>query len=105
MSAIKCTAFEGSTAIASGELPYVAMKAKEAIDRGGSQPVFIFDDATSEVIEIDFRGAPEDVLARLAPRPEPKEEPRRPGRPRLGVVAREVTLLPRHWDWLNAQPG
>jgi uncharacterized protein len=21
------------------------------------------------------------------------------------VVAREVTLLPRHWDWLAAQPG
>ncbi|ARP83413.1 hypothetical protein CAL12_23070 [Bordetella genomosp. 8] len=27
------------------------------------------------------------------------------GRPRLGVIAREVTLLPRHWEWLNAQPG
>ena len=27
------------------------------------------------------------------------------GRPRLGVVAREVTLLPRHWDWLASQPG
>jgi hypothetical protein len=27
------------------------------------------------------------------------------GRPKLGVVAREVTLLPRHWDWLNTQPG
>jgi len=23
----------------------------------------------------------------------------------LGVVGREVTLLPRHWEWLNAQPG
>jgi len=21
------------------------------------------------------------------------------------VVGREVTLLPRHWEWLNAQPG
>jgi hypothetical protein len=31
--------------------------------------------------------------------------PRGRGRPRLGVVAREVTLLPRHWEWLNAQPG
>ena len=32
-------------------------------------------------------------------------EPRGRGRPRLGVVAREVTLLPRHWEWLGAQPG
>lgn len=30
---------------------------------------------------------------------------RGPGRPKLGVVAREVTLLPRHWEWLADQPG
>jgi hypothetical protein len=72
--------------------------------------VLIFDVATSEAIEVDFRGTPEDVLRRLA-RPDGKpaaivpEAPRGPGRPKLGVVAREVTLLPRHWDWLNAQPG
>ena len=29
----------------------------------------------------------------------------RPGRPKLGVIPREVTLLPRHWDWLSTQPG
>ena len=34
-----------------------------------------------------------------------EEDVRRPGRPKLGVVAREVTLLPRHWEWLNGQPG
>src|SRR3546814_490284 len=33
------------------------------------------------------------------------EAPRGRGRPKLGVTAREVTLLPRHWDWLAAQPG
>src|SRR4029079_4156101 len=32
-------------------------------------------------------------------------EPRGRGRPRLGVVAREGTLLPRHWEWLGTQPG
>ena len=31
--------------------------------------------------------------------------PRGPGRPKLGVVAREITLLPRHWDWLAQQTG
>jgi hypothetical protein len=59
-------------------------------------------------VDFDLRGTPEEILARLATvqTPEPPREPARgPGRPKLGVVAREVTLLPRHWDWLNAQPG
>jgi hypothetical protein len=104
-----CTAFEGARCIAAGELADVARKAKAAVDQG--EQVLIFDDATSEAIEVDFRGTAEDVLQRLA-RPDGKqktaavpEAPRGPGRPKLGVVAREVTLLPRHWDWLNAQPG
>jgi uncharacterized protein len=68
---------------------------------------------TSEPIELDFRGSLEDFLGRL-PMPSARvvgstlpveSEARGPGRPRLGVVAREVTLLPRHWDWLNEQPG
>jgi len=107
-----CTAFEGARRIASGELADVARQAKEAIDRGGE--VVLFNDDTSETIELDFRGTPDDVVRRL-PMPvdsrratavEPaKPTPRGPGRPRLGVVAREITLLPRHWDWLNSQPG
>jgi hypothetical protein len=51
-------------------------------------------------------------LAEIEPGATPKNEPsptdgaaRGPGRPKLGVVAREVTLLPRHWDWLATQPG
>jgi uncharacterized protein len=109
-----CTAFEGTRCIASGSIEQVAVKAKEVVDRGECAPVLIFDDDTSQPIEVDFRGTPADVLGRLA-RMESKETasappsevegPRGPGRPKLGVVAREVTLLPRHWDWLNAQPG
>jgi hypothetical protein len=95
-----CTAFAGNRRIASGDLKDVALKAKRAVDRGGPAPVFIFDDLTGEVIEVDFRGTPADVLKTLS---EPAT--RRPGRPKLGVVAREVTLLPRHWDWLGSQPG
>jgi hypothetical protein len=95
-------AFEGSRRIAAGELAEVALKTKRVIDRGERAPVLVFDDASSRVVEIDFRGTPRDVLNRLQPKPEP---PRGPGRPKLGVVAREVTLLPRHWEWLNAQPG
>jgi hypothetical protein len=96
-----CIAFEGNRVIATGEVAGVAVRAKKVLDRGERGPVLIFDDATSQLIEIDFRGTVEQVVARLSPR----ETPRGPGRPKLGVVAREVTLLPRHWDWLNTQPG
>src|SRR5689334_17890183 len=105
----RCTAFGGSRRIAAGELADVALKAKAAADQG--EPVAIFDDTTSEPIELDFRGTDADVLRRLTaagqaetPPPAPAES-RGPGRPKLGVVPREVTLLPRHWEWLNAQPG
>jgi hypothetical protein len=111
-----CTAFEGFRRIARGELAQVASETKAVIDWGGEAPVLIFDDVTGEPIEVDFRGTVEDVLERLAkttgdgpqaaaPAPPEREAPRGPGRPKLGVVAREVTLLPRHWDWLNGQPG
>lgn len=113
---MRCTAFEGSRRIAAGELREVAARTKETLDRGGHEPVLIFDDATGEQVEVDFRGTAEDVLRRLEEtqcadggvhpidRPD-GDVPRGPGRPKLGVVAREVTLLPRHWDWLNSQPG
>lgn len=111
-----CTAFEGSRCIASGELVRVARKVKEVIDKKDKAAVLIFDDDTSELVEIDFRGTVKDVLGRLeaqAPRGESSDAPsdsdrsvpRGPGRPKLGVVSREVTLLPRHWEWLNTQPG
>src|SRR5262249_49153761 len=75
----------------------------------GNQPVLIFDDQSGRSIDIDLRGTDEEVRARLPlaePVTEPSaSEPRGRGRPKLGVVAREVTLLPRHWDWLASQPG
>jgi hypothetical protein len=98
-----CTAFQGTQRIAGGALPEVALQAKAAVDRG--EQVLIFDDTTSEPIEVDFRGTAADVRKRLAPSGQQNETPRGPGRPKLGVVAREVTLLPRHWEWLSGQPG
>ncbi|HET6552904.1 MAG TPA: DUF2239 family protein [Dyella sp.] len=101
------TAFDGLRLIASGDLATVALAARQAIDAGAAGPVLVFDDGTGRQIDVDFRGTPEEMLARLpwAPEAEPAPAPRGPGRPKLGVVAREVTLLPRHWDWLAAQPG
>ena len=108
----RCIAFAGARCIAAGALVEVALKAKEAIDRG-REPILLFDAVTSEPIDLDFRGTRADLLKRLArsagptsvpARPE-HDAPRGPGRPKLGVVAREVTLLPRHWEWLSGQPG
>lgn len=99
-----CIAFDGSTRIAQGPLAEVARAAKQALDAGAAGPLLVLDEHDSRTVEIDFRGSVDDVLARLAP---PAAEPaaRGPGRPKLGVVPREVTLLPRHWTWLGQQPG
>jgi uncharacterized protein len=104
------TAFAGSRHIASGDLHHVALLTKEALENGEMEPVVVLDNETCRLVEVDFRGTADDVAKRLpvpsAPPNEPDDvAPRGPGRPKLGVVAREVTLLPRHWDWLNGQPG
>lgn len=96
------TAFAGHQGLAAGDLHKVALAAKAAHD-DGREPILVFDDATGRTVELDFRGSPEEVLARL-PVAETPTKPGR-GRPRLGVTAREVTLLPRHWEWLAGQPG
>lgn len=112
-----CTAFEGHRRIASGSLPEVALAVKAVLTRGEQAPVLIFDDITSQPVEFDLRGTSEEIVARLASQEHDSEAasepaaateddaPRGRGRPKLGVVAREVTLLPRHWDWLNGQSG
>lgn len=108
---ISCSAFNGKTRIATGQLREVAQQVKAVSDRDHTAQILIFDDRTSELIELDLRGTADDVLARIpVTTPPPLDGPvageiRRPGRPRLGVVAREVTLLPRHWEWLASQPG
>ncbi|WP_158880958.1 DUF2239 family protein [Rhodanobacter sp. L36] len=101
-----CTAFERERLIASGPLPDVVRVAKHALDTGTIGPLLIFDDRSSRQLEVDFRGTTAEVLARLTPdTPDVEPSSRSRGRPRLGVVPREVTLMPRHWDWLGQQPG
>jgi hypothetical protein len=102
------TAFEGRRRLASGPLNEVALAVKRAEQRAAER-VAIFSDATGRAIDLDLRGSDDDIVARLPATPDPVAlevaPPRGRGRPKLGVVAREVTLLPRHWEWLNAQPG
>jgi len=104
------TAFQGYKRIASGELAIVVRASKDVVANVEHASILIFDNATSQQVEINFRGTPDEVLQRLAPEPSevPAESPQvepKAGRPKLGVVAREVTLLPRHWEWLATQPG
>jgi uncharacterized protein len=107
-----CIAFVGDRLIAAGNLREVAGAAKQTLDRRDDASILVFDDTGGGPIEIDFRGTLKEVLARL---PDVTDvpvaldnapaAPRGPGRPKLGVVAREITLLPRHWDWLAQRPG
>lgn len=109
------TSFDGHRRIASGPLLANALAVKRAREGGATGPVLIFDDATGRSVDVDTRGSEEEIVARLASTTvydsvaasqlEQVGSPRGRGRPKLGVVAREVTLLPRHWEWLATQPG
>ena len=91
------TAFTGTRLLTTGSPMDVAL----AIARSGAENVLVFSDATGRQTDLDVSGGESGIMARHnAP-----DEPRGRGRPKLGVTAREVTLLPRHWDWLNDQPG
>ncbi|AZY48940.1 DUF2239 family protein [Bordetella avium] len=97
------TAFDGMRRVAQGSLAEVALALH---DRPAGQ-VLVFDDASGRQTDLDPRLLSGDARAAREPSPtqDSPEISRGRGRPRLGVVAREVTLLPRHWDWLAQQPG
>ena len=107
----RCTAFLDDHRIAAGELRHVALRAQLALEAQPEARLLIFDDADARLIDLDLRGSAAEIVQRLnrgeVPTASDDDTPakRGRGRPRLGVVAREVTVLPRHWQWLNAQPG
>ena len=104
-SSRRCAAFDGVRLIAAGPLTEVALAVKAALAAGAAGPSLTFDDATGEVVDLDLRGSDAEIVARLRAGEDGAPPPRGRGRPKLGVVAREVTLLPRHWEWLAAQTG
>lgn len=121
------TTFAGHRRIASGGLAENAVAAWRARAAQDPAALLTFDDATGRTVEVNLQGTEQEVAARFeaaaitvtAAAPEPQDEAaeaaeaaelagagqRSRGRPKLGVVAREVTLLPRHWEWLATQPG
>jgi hypothetical protein len=112
LSVPRYLAFDGPRRLAEGTLAEVALAVKAQVDAQPQASLWVFNASSSELIDLDCRGTPEQVLQRLqapaldADLSEGAPAARSgPGRPRLGVVAREVTLLPRHWAWLGAQPG
>ncbi|WP_440959967.1 DUF2239 family protein [Paenibacillus nitricinens] len=107
-----CTAFLGVGVVASGSLQHVVTTVKDTLDDRDLTQLLIFDDTTGKQIDVDFRGKTDDVLKRLGeqfgdlPDMEMNNQPtRRVGRPKLGVVCGEVTLLPKDWEWLKSQSG
>ncbi len=96
------TVFDGPRRLMTGARSDAALAIRRALDEGAAGPVIAFDDSTGAEVDFDLRGSEEQIAERLA---EKNETARGRGRPKLGVVAREVTLLPRHWDWLAAEPG
>jgi uncharacterized protein len=107
-------AFAGDNALARGDLASVAVAVQRAVAAGEARPIVVLDASNSQVVDLDLRGSEADVAARVSVQPksapdgETAEVASRssgPGRPRLGVVSREVSLLPRHWDWLKTQRG
>lgn len=103
-------AFMESKKVASGDVMDVALKVKDLLKNEPKAQILIFDSLTSHQIEIDFRGNTQNVLRRLSSLLGDAEESSDskklgPGRPKLGVTAKEVTLLPDHWEWLARQPG
>lgn len=101
IDAISWTLFAGEQRLVGGAPADVAVAAHAAAQADHEGPVLAFDDLTGRVVDLDLRGSAAEVAQRYSP----VVAPRPRGRPKLGVTAREVTLLPRHWEWLAAQPG
>jgi hypothetical protein len=86
-----CAAFHGPHQIASGKSREVALRCKALLERNDSAQILIFDDLTSEPIELDFRGTSEDVARRVAPRNRRKKSSKPGGR---GAQS---------WEWWHAR--
>ena len=95
------TAFLGETLIASGPIEAMLPSVKARFDQNHSALFLIFEDQSGRQVDFDLRGALNEVVVRALP----ARSHSGPGRPKLGVVSREVSLLPRHWAWLEQQPN
>ena len=104
-------AFQGNVQLGIGSLDKVVTLCFESKWEDQRTRIAVYEDESGQVVDVNLSGTLDEVLARIAsPEPQAAEasEPtvsRKPGRPKLGVVSREISLLPRHWDWLSEQRG
>ncbi|MCM2310529.1 MAG: DUF2239 family protein [Steroidobacteraceae bacterium] len=107
-------AFMDDKCIASGSLLEVALAVRRTLDAGATASIVVLHARTAHVVDLDLRGTADDIASRLTAAAsavvpgDSTQHPARapgPGRPRLGVISREVSLLPRHWNWLATQRG
>jgi uncharacterized protein len=89
---VTLTVFLKGEMLARGPAEDVVPRMREVQPLERSSDLLAFDDETGRQIDLDLR-------------PEAQPAPRPRGRPSLGVKAKEVTLLPRHWEWLGQQRG
>ncbi|HAE23002.1 MAG TPA: DUF2239 domain-containing protein [Spirochaetaceae bacterium] len=99
MNTTRYSAFSADALIATGDAGIALAQIKQWLDAHPGETALIFDDESGRQVDFDFRGSPEEALARILPA---QTKPGR-GRPSLGVVCGEVSLLTRHWEWLEAE--
>lgn len=100
------TAFEGLKKLVAGDLEKVLLAVKKRLKTHRDSSVLIFSDTTGKQMDFDLSGTEDDVIERhkiYTAKTAPSQSA--VGRPKLGVVPREISLLPIHWEWLNTQPG
>ena len=103
---INYTAFENKKILTEGNLNEVATIVFHRLKENKSANILIFSDQSGRIIDLGFSGTERQMLERLKIycHQEIQSYPGA-GRPRLGVVTREISLLPKHWEWLLGQDG
>lgn len=104
------TAFEDHKILSQGVLEDVVLKVKKRLEKSPESQIVIYSDITGKSMDFNFQGSEKEVLKRLEVYTTPETDNQAsvasgPGRPKLGVISREVSLLPKHWEWLATQSG
>ena len=100
------SAFTPKQCLITGSLEEAALAAFHHREGQSADSVLIFNDETCAIMDIDLSGDAELVRRKAASYPSSNVPTKKgPGRPKLGVIGKEVTLLPRHWEWLASQKG
>lgn len=101
------TAFENDQILTQGPLDQVVLKIKRKLGNAAHSSILIFSDQSGKIMDFNFSGSEAEVIKRLdiyvSSSSPASSEIQGPGRPKLGVISREVSLLPRHWEWLAQQ--